>query len=303
MSASLRIGMIGLDTSHAPAFTHLLNDPEVEHHVPGGKVVIAYPGGSDDFELSRSRVAGFTDELRDKWGVRMVASPAEVAAESDLLFITSADGRVHLSQFKEVLPYGKPTYIDKPLAVRSDHAQEIFKLAREAGVTVMSSSSLRYMDGLTAALSSQKLQELGPIVGCDTFGPMALEPTQPGLYWYGIHQVEIVMRVMGVGCRAVQVNTNTNCDLVTATWHDGRVASMRGTRAAHGRFGLTVHHEKGFQHVDMAAGRPGYAGLIEAVIKTVPSGRPDVPAEQTLELIRLIEAANESRESGSVVVL
>ena len=62
MSASLRIGLIGLDTSHVVAFTKLLNDPSNEHHVPNGKVVIAFPGGSDDFELSYSRVEGFTNE-------------------------------------------------------------------------------------------------------------------------------------------------------------------------------------------------------------------------------------------------
>ena len=65
MSTPLRIGMIGLDTSHVIGFTKLLNNPESEHHVPGGRVVVAYPGGSSDFELSWSRVEGFTTQLRD----------------------------------------------------------------------------------------------------------------------------------------------------------------------------------------------------------------------------------------------
>ncbi len=36
---SLRLGMIGLDTSHVIAFTELLNDPHNPHYVPGAKVV------------------------------------------------------------------------------------------------------------------------------------------------------------------------------------------------------------------------------------------------------------------------
>ena len=303
MSEPMSIGLIGLDTSHVGAFTNLLNDPGHAHHVPGAKVTVAFPGGSDDFELSYSRVDGFTKELRDDRGVRMLDSCAAVAEVADMVFITSVDGRVHLDQFKQVLPYGKPTFIDKPMAVCSDHARTIFRLAEEAGVAVMSSSSLRYMDGLVAALSDAKLAELGPVTGCDAFGPMAIEPTQPGLYWYGIHTVEIIVRVMGPGCRQVQANTNANTDLVTATWSDGRVATVRGIRAAHSSFGLTLHHKKGFQHVDMGAGRPGYAGLLEAVVSTLPGSRPDVPAEQTIEVIRLIEAANESRETGAVVAL
>ena len=50
--SDLRIGMIGLDTSHVTAFAGLLNDPQNPHHVPGAKVTVAFPGGSPDFEAS-----------------------------------------------------------------------------------------------------------------------------------------------------------------------------------------------------------------------------------------------------------
>ena len=59
----MKIGIIGLDTSHVLAFTKLLNNPDERYHVPGGKVVVAFPGGSSDFELSISRVESFTKEL------------------------------------------------------------------------------------------------------------------------------------------------------------------------------------------------------------------------------------------------
>ncbi len=45
MAANLRIGMIGLDTSHVDAFTSVFNDPECEYHIPDAPVVMAYPGG------------------------------------------------------------------------------------------------------------------------------------------------------------------------------------------------------------------------------------------------------------------
>ena len=302
MNSPLRIGMIGLDTSHAPTFTKLLNDPANENHVPGGKVVVAFPAGSDDFELSYSRVDGYTKELRDDLGVQMVDSCAKVAEAADLVFITSVDGRTHLDQFKQIVSFGKPTFIDKPMAVCSEHAREIYRLADEAGVAVMSCSSLRYTPGLLEALGEQKLDELGPVVGCDAFGPMAIEPTQPGLYWYGIHTVDIVMRVMGVGCAKVQADTNENADVVTATWSDGRVATIRGNRNAHNAFGVTLHHARGFQYVDMPVG-PAYAAMVTAIVSSLSAGKPDVPAEQAAEVIRLIEAANESRESGAVVTL
>src|SRR6185295_11952636 len=65
----LRVGMIGLDTSHVTAFTALLNDPKSSNRVFGGRVVAAFKGGSPDIESSRSRVEGYTKELREKYGV------------------------------------------------------------------------------------------------------------------------------------------------------------------------------------------------------------------------------------------
>ena len=34
-AAELRLGMIGLDTSHSTAFTEILNNPSAKDHVPG----------------------------------------------------------------------------------------------------------------------------------------------------------------------------------------------------------------------------------------------------------------------------
>ena len=62
--AELTVGMIGLDTSHCPAFAKLLNNDRDPHHVPGCRVACAYPGFSERFSKSRERVAGFADTDR-----------------------------------------------------------------------------------------------------------------------------------------------------------------------------------------------------------------------------------------------
>jgi len=59
-AAPIRAGMIGLDTSHVPAFVKLFNDPKAEGDLAGIKIVAAYPGGTE-MPASKNRVAGFTD--------------------------------------------------------------------------------------------------------------------------------------------------------------------------------------------------------------------------------------------------
>src|SRR5688572_33175863 len=66
-----RIGIIGLDTSHSVAFTKIFNDPVAADDLGGFRVVAAYPKGSNDIEVSVSRIAGFTKDM-EALGVHIV---------------------------------------------------------------------------------------------------------------------------------------------------------------------------------------------------------------------------------------
>ncbi|MCR2822950.1 gfo/Idh/MocA family oxidoreductase [Lederbergia panacisoli] len=285
--------MIGLDTSHVIAFTKLLN----EHDVPGGEVVVAFPGGSSDMEFSYTRVEGFTTEVRNQ-GIKIVQSPEEVAEECDAILLESVDGRVHLEQFSKIASFRKPTFIDKPFATSSEDAREIFRLAEQFGTPVMSCSSLRYSDGLSKALTKS-----GAIYGVDCYGPLAMEPTH-GLFWYGIHTVEMLYRVFGAGCAKVTATKNEDHDLIVGEWKDGRIGSIRGNRKGNHSFGALIHRETGTQFVNVDADeKPYYASLLEEIIVFFKSGVSPINNLETLEITRFLEAATESRETGKTVTL
>ncbi|TMV14353.1 gfo/Idh/MocA family oxidoreductase [Paenibacillus thermoaerophilus] len=296
----LRIGIIGLDTSHSVAFTELLNREEHPHHVPGGRVTVAYPGGSPDFPLSIGRVEGFTKRMKEEFGVEIVDSPEAVAAKCDALLLESSDGRVHAEQFAAIAPYGKPVFVDKPLAVTSADARLIAELAERNGIPVMSSSALRYAVPLVQALAAEE----SPVSGIDAYGPMDIEPTQGGLFWYGIHTVEMVYAALGPGCVEVIARANESHDVVTGVWADGRIATIRGNRIGNYRFGAILHRASGSQPVDVSATpKPYYASLLEQVIGMFRTGAAPLAMAETLEVIRFVEAANESRETGRPVRL
>ena len=135
----IRVGIIGLDTSHSPAFIELLNskDPQPEHQ--GFRVVAAYPYGSKTIESSAKRIPEYTEKAKAN-GVEIVSSIAELLDKVDCVMLETNDGNLHLEQAVEVLKSGKPMFIDKPIAADLVDAIAIFKLADKYGVPVFSSS-------------------------------------------------------------------------------------------------------------------------------------------------------------------
>src|SRR5688572_33508762 len=97
----LKIGLIGLDTSHVVAFCKCLNKASDEEHVAGGQITHAFAGGSSDLELSYSRVEKFTQQVRDDFDVKILPTPQAVAEAVDLVFITAVDGRTHLDYVRK----------------------------------------------------------------------------------------------------------------------------------------------------------------------------------------------------------
>ncbi|BFH59893.1 Gfo/Idh/MocA family protein [Paenibacillus azoreducens] len=297
----LKIGMIGLDTSHAPLFAEMLNDTAHPHHIPGGQVTAAFPGGSPDFPLSINRVAGYTAQIRDGYGVRMVESVEAVAEQTDALLLLTVDGRLHVEQFAAIASYGKPVFIDKPFALSSRDARIIADLAREHHVPLLSCSSVRWAENLAAAAGEK---EGGNLFGVDCYGPMELQPTQPGFFWYGIHMADMLYRCMGPGCTEVRVTTSEDHDLAVGVWSDGRIGTIRGNRKGNKRFGALLHREQNTAHVDIyAQQKPYYASMLEAVIRMFQTQTPPININETLEVIAFLEAANESRVTGQPVRL
>lgn len=297
-AADLRIGMIGLDTSHVTQYLGILNDPKHKDHVPGGKIVAAFKGGSADVESSRSRVDGFTKTAVEKYGVKLYDSIEELAQNVDAILILSVDGRPHLDQFRRTLAAKKPVFIDKPLAGSLKDALEIARLSREAKVPVFSSSSLRYSPDSPTRTMDKNAQ----VTAAYSFGPAEYESHHPDLFWYGIHAVEALYTVLGTGCEKLVRTHTKNADVVTGIWSDGRVGTMQGNRKdgkGFGGYGVVAMTTKG----PVKGGeKTSYKPLVEDYMKFFQTGVAPVPIETTIEILAFMEAADESKRQGGAAV-
>lgn len=285
----MRIGMIGLDTSHSVAFTKLLNNPDSEEYA-NFRVTVAFPRGSADIESSVSRIPKYTQEVQ-QYGVRIVDSIEELVGEVDAVLLETNDGRPHLSQVLPVIAAGKPVFVDKPIAASLADAIEILERAEQAKVPLFCSSALRF------AANSQAVRQgsIGVVTRCETHSPASLEPTHPDLFWYGVHGCEALFTVMGTGCKSATRTEEDGKITVVGKWPEGRVGIFREGKG----YGGQATGTKGSAEV---GSYDGYAPLVKEIVEFFRTGKPPVSAGETIELYAFMEAADESKRQGGAEI-
>ncbi len=294
--APLRAGIIGLD-AHAASWVKIINDPNAKGELADMVVVAGVPAGSKDIpqsqQLLKKGVATF-----EQLGVELIPSIEKMLAKVDVVMVLSIDGRPHWAQTREVILAGKPVFVDKPMAASVADAMRIFRLAAEKRVPCFSSSSLRFSPSTQQVCHDPSV---GAILGCDAHSPCAIEPHHPDLFWYGIHGVETLFTIMGPGCRSVSRVATADADVVVGVWHDGRIGTFRGHRTGPHTYGASVFGSK--RTVESGAFE-GYEPLIEEIVKCFKTGKPPITADQTLEILAFMKAADLSKQGeGRAVAL
>ena len=289
----LRLGIVGTDTSHAPAFTRLLN-VDSPNRIPGARVVAAYKGGSRDLPDSANRVEKFAAELVEKYGVELVPDIPTLCKKVDAVLLESVDGRVHLEQAKQVIACGKPMFIDKPLASTLEDARAIAELARKANVRWFSSSSLRFSNVVEGV-------RMPDVRGVTVWGPGPIEKTHAlDMSWYGIHAVEMLYTLMGTGCETVSRTFDKDQEVVVGRWKDGRIGTVRLLRP-YGPFGAVTFGPKDTKQSD-PRGQTDYRPLLVKVVEFLKGGPAPVAEAETLEIFAFMDAAQRSGQQNGAPV-
>ena len=207
------------------------------------------------------------------------------------------DGAQHLEQFRQLAEFGKPVFVDKPLACSYADAKAIFELAREKGIPLMTASSMRFAAGVGDVLPAG-----AAVFAAEGFGPLAFLPDYRDYFWYGIHTAEIVYRYLGRGCEEVRSISGSGIELVTGRWKDGRIGQITGNSVGSGNFGVLLVTGEGHRVSVQNADIPYMFPMAAAILEFFRSGVSPVDPAESLEIIAFLEAASRSRASGGKTV-
>ena len=291
---TIKIGIIGLDTSHSIAFTKLLNGESKNDKYSKFTIVAAYPYGSKTIKSSYDRIPGYIEQVK-ALGVEVVPSIEELLKKVDCVMLETNDGNLHLEQANEVFKSGKIMFIDKPLGASLAQAIAIYELSKQYNVPFFSSSSLRYVP------QNQDLRngKFGKVLGADCYSPHKPEPSHPDFGWYGIHGVETLFTVMGTGCESVSRMSSDSTDVVVGRWADGRIGTFRGLQQGKSIYGGTAYTSGGAVPVGPYQ---GYEVLLDEILHFFDTRIVPISEKETIEIFTFMEASNQSKQKDGKII-
>lgn len=287
----IRFGVIGTENSHVNQACKRFN---LEKSIEGGVVEALYPGEGDTLE--------HVQEVQKEGNVPLlVEKPEDMLGKIDAVIIMNRHAKYHGKYARLFLENKIPTFIDKPLSCSLEEAKEVIELSHKTN-TWLSSSSTVWKTSSFQNFFKDAQEELGPIHSGMVGGPFDFESEFGGVFFYGIHTVEMLLQGFGYDVETVSAKLHRKNCFVATTLKSGKVVALHLIGEGGGSFQTLVHCEKGSRHlnVDSSDGYDmGFKGLVEG-IKT--NTRP-LTDEQLLMPIKVLLAIDKSaRENKEVKI-
>jgi hypothetical protein len=276
----IRIGIVGLDSTHAIEFSRLLKSSFALR----ARVTAVCPGALTNFPLSERRRAQITREVLADSDLQAFSDIAALVESVDAVMLLSCDGRKHAAEAAEIFPAGKPVFIDKPLSADWRDAGQILSRAEAAQIPCFSASALRYRDGTARNPPGSRVE---------VHVPNRAVPGHPELLWDGIHGIESAYALLGPGCQTVRREVSHSGDLTYGRWANGSEALIiRENSEAANRFSARVFTPSGQTRLEGHS----YLPLLEVIVRCFETRQAPLTAQEMIEPIAFAAAADLSRE-------
>lgn len=222
-----KIAILGCENSHANAFLKLIKEgkyPEIE-------VVGIY---SNEPEAVK--------KLNEEFGAPIMESFEDAVGKVDGIMITARHGDNH---FKYALPYldsGIPMFIDKPITCSEKDAVDFMRAAREKGVRLCGGSTCAALKETLELADAVANKTCGELRGGSVVSPVYTDSPYGGFYFYAEHLVDVMLKIFGLGVKAVSAEKLKSSITLSAKYDNFNVL---GTYVEHtGYYSASVYGSK-----------------------------------------------------------
>lgn len=276
----MNIGIVGAENSHTAAIAKVIN---IDKRVRGFKVTHVW-GETTAF----ARKAADAGEIPN-----IVNSPADLVGQVDAAAVDHRHGKEHLPAAKPLLEAGIPLFVDKPFCYRTAAGRRFLKRADELGVPVCSFSVLPHQQAFREL--RKEVRNLGRVHTVVSTGACDIKSRYGGIFFYGIHQVDMILRLLGYDVSHAQVIRGRGKNhTASVTYKNGTMATMNLIGGGPARFHLSVIGEKGRLDQEIAFDESPYLSGVKEFCRMFRTGKTAETVESMLGPVAVLEALEKS---------
>ncbi len=280
MKKTVRLGLIDyrLESAHAPGFLWKLEERRQKGGDLQGEIVAC------------TAMEGAREAWARENSVPWMEDAGEMAGKVDAVVIpASSHPEFHLELFRQAVVLGVPVYLDKPFAPDPATARELFALARDHGVPLMSSSLLRFAREVTELKALAPAPDFVQTWGCDN----------ERYDEFVIHPVEMALTLMAEPPRIVRRKRVGEVERLQLEDEAGRLADVYFTPGQQ-PYEAAVCHRGGWAHRVLKT--DFWEPFLDRLLPALIEGTTIVEESQTLAVMEVLAAARAGGEDEPIAI-
>lgn len=269
----MRIGLLGIDSSHAEDFLRHFN----REHRHRGTTVTGIAGGT------RARLA----ELQAAYPDLAASDDSEsLIAGVDAVIVGHRDGALHRDAALAAIAAQKPVFVDKPLANAPADAEAIADAAAANGTPILSGSALRWQ-AATQRLKAKVSALAGPIE-LRAWGTWYPQSPYGGPIFYAIHTIELAQELIGTDWRELKRVGDKNAVRFRSGPHRVTLEFRPLGESGHSEFGAAVKSDEANFGEDIVLDDDYMVPVARKFVQMIESGRSQMTRDELLAPVRMM---------------
>ena len=274
----MRMGIIGAENSHTAAIAKLLNEDKA---VKGFQVTHLWGESPTFVKASQAKV-----EIP-----HVVKKPADMLGEVDCVMVDHRHGKHHL---KAVTPFVKekvPVFVDKPMSTSLAECKRFLALRKRKRTPVVTMSSIPHQSCVKTI--KKQLKDVGEVKAVHLMGPGDPKSKYGGVFFYGIHQADLMVELCGPGAQQVSAVRNGASMTATVTYPENLNVTISMVPAG-GGFRLAASGAKGGFYEPIVSDKNAYLVTTKIFTRMFRTRKEPFTEERMLAPIAVLTAMDKS---------
>ncbi|MFO7973245.1 MAG: Gfo/Idh/MocA family oxidoreductase [Candidatus Hydrogenedentota bacterium] len=279
------LGIIGAENSHSKAIAKIIN---VDKKIKGFSVDYLW-GETEAFAKDTAKEGKIPN---------IVEKPKDMLGKVDAVLVDHRHPKHHLAAVRPFVKEGIPTFVDKPFCFKPEKGAEFLKRAKETGAPVTSFSVVPMQASFRRF--KRTVEQIGDIVAGSTYGPCDLNSKWGGVFFYGIHQVEMSLMAFGYNVQSVLLTKNGNGATGQLLYADGKIVTMNLIKEGAPRFGISAIGSEKAIHSKLPMDKSPYLNGVKTFCEMFKTRVEPIPHELILRPVQVLDALARSKQSGQI---